>query len=219
MPPQGGSSSDPREKAVVSAAFLILCVISLESSRMMGRPACTDMRIFDGQGQRAAFMPWAVRIARSDKESIFPYPIAISPAGAVFGFPDRGECMERRRGGADTREWRRREAYRRIYGRRGRRRRNTGGAGRERKLLLILAAAALLLFLLFLKTNPFALLLILPLIHLHPLLLLFLLLLFLLLLLLLLLPLILLPWLILPASKITISLSQTWTRPEWKKRR
>ena len=57
--------------------------------------------------------------------------------------------MERRRGGADTREWRRREAYRRIYGRRGRRRRNTGGAGRERKLLLILAAAALLLFLLF----------------------------------------------------------------------
>ena len=56
-----------------------------------------------------------------------------------------GECMERRRGGTDTREWRRREAYRRIYGRRGRRRRNTGGAGRERKLLLILAAAAMML--------------------------------------------------------------------------
>ena len=85
-------------------------------------------------------------------------------------------------------------------------------------LIQTLLLLFLLLFLLFLKTNPFALLLILPLIHLHPLLLLLLLLLFLLLLLLLL-PLILLPWLILPASKITISLSQTWTRPEWKKRR
>ena len=76
-----------------------------------------------------------------------------------------GECMERRRGGTDTREMRRLEAYRREYGRKERKRgwgpdrgihtrtgggfRIGGGDGRKGKLLLILAAASLLLFLLF----------------------------------------------------------------------